>query len=164
MNFGKNQNSNPIQIDAMKNQSEMIQLNNKPNVMKNRSFRKDYTKNHNTNFNLYGMTRKSEQLEDIKKKFNLTGELKFDPKSQKSSNTENKFYKSKNKKQPKTTNIYDLLNQNNDNSENSVDNQPIQLLKTRSKNSSFVKKKVSSFNTPLDKKFEIKLYEGILIK
>jgi hypothetical protein len=154
-------NNNITNVNAMKNQSEMIKLDKQnTNIMKNRSFRKKYNNDNKTNYNLYGNTGKINDVQEIKKKFNLTGELNFTSKTQNSAKTENKFYKSKNKEEPQSMNIYNLLQKNNNDDENKVTNQPIQLLKTRSKNSSFVKKKVGAFGKPLEKNFEIKLYEG----
>ena len=153
--------NNQLNGAVMKNQSEMVTLNDKKaNVVKNRSFRKVYKKDNEKNYNLYD--NKDGEVQDIKKKFNLTGEINFNSKTQKSAKTENKFYKSKKSKkdEPQSMNIYNLLQNNENTNENAISNQPIQLLKTRSKNTSFVKKKVSSFNKPLDKNFEIKLYQG----
>lgn len=146
----------------MKNQSEMIKEGPKSKIIKNRSFQKQLKEagNKEMTFNLY----KKQANPDHSSKFNLTGEIKFTSKREQKRETSQgnqsgkQSYQSNkdSKKQLKTVNLYNTLI----GGEEKAAKGPVQLLKTRSKNSSFVKNKMSSFNEPQKKNFEIKLYKG----
>lgn len=158
---------------VIKNQSEMISLNKNENIIKNRSFRKIKTQKEKGPFNIYGNASKQSNLDHIKKQFNLSGNIKLknynnsDKKPEKvktqtnTTNTDFGFYKSKNKnKDLEITNIYNNKNKDEDKDKDKMENQPIQLMKTRSNNNSFIKKKISTFNKPNSKNITVQLYGG----
>jgi hypothetical protein len=159
----------------MKNQSEMVQPNKSNNILKNKSFRKVEIAETSGDFNLYKKSESSKNIEQIKRKFNLTGELKLGKienlnKERGSANGLNsddrnalkikRKVSQEQQYQPQTMNIYNLANKTNKTNE---EKKPIQLMKTRSGNSSFIKKKIASFNEPAKKHFKIDLYGSKII-
>ena len=136
----------------------MVQPKRVNELKKNRSFRKVAISSKEEDFNLYGNSN-TKNLEQVKRKFNLTGELKQGNLKTEAKDSESKGNRPnkanlKNKGSPQTMNIYNLIGQGSPQEEK----QPIQLMKTRSKNASFLKKKVASFNEPAKKHFQIDLY------
>lgn len=146
-----------------KNQSEVRRAEQKPRLLKNKSFQKKVVEagGEDPTYNLYRQHSKEDR--DAKPKLKLTGKIKFGSKRElgrESDGGGEQFYKSSREVRPngKAFNLYDTALGGEE------AKQPVQLLKTRSKNTSFIKNKASAVRDPAQKNVQIRLYEGDLTR
>lgn len=150
------------QKQVMKNQSEMIPRDKQGKLGNNRSFHRQLKEAKKMTFNLY----KQQKADDGQSagQLNSTGEIKLKSNRRISHDTGKgnlsgqHFYNSTReiKNNAKTVNLYNTALKANDDKPKA----PVQLMKTRSKNSSFVKKKTTLSNNSTKKNFEIKSYQS----